>query len=33
LEVSARAEAEGRKKGNNRGDGSVILKDRRESLV
>lgn len=33
LEVSARAAAEGRKKGNNRGDASVILEDRRESLV
>jgi tRNA(Ile)-lysidine synthase len=33
LEVSARAAAQGRKKGNNRGDGTVILEDRRESLV
>ena len=31
FEVSARGEAEGRKKGNNRGDASVILGDRRES--
>jgi tRNA(Ile)-lysidine synthase len=33
FEVSARAAAKGRKKGNNRGDASVILEDRRESLV
>ena len=33
FEVSARAAATGRKKGNNRGDASVILGDRRESLV
>ena len=33
FEVSARAAATGRKKGNNRGDTSVILGDRRESLV
>ena len=33
FEVSRRAGAEGRKKGNNRGDASVILEDRRESLV
>jgi tRNA(Ile)-lysidine synthetase-like protein len=33
FEVSARAAAKGRKKGNNRGDPSVILGDRRELLV
>lgn len=33
FEVSRRGGAEGRKKGNNRGDASVILEDRRESLV
>jgi tRNA(Ile)-lysidine synthase len=33
FEVSVRSEAEGRKKGNNRRQASVILEDRRESLV